>query len=125
MSTDQNANPYSSPNAGADDTPSDLIPHRFSNASRIGAGIASVVVFLFAFAAYIAWAIADFYSNADQTHFRAVLGTAIGLGIIAAFWMFFAIIGHRLIPRTGNLIALGITGIVLIPACIFVLRFFM
>lgn len=121
---DRNKNSYSPPTENAGELPVHKLSGKFSNTSRIGAGIASVVVFMFAFAGYMAWAIADFYFISVQTHFNAALGAALGLAIIAAYWMFFAIIGHKVIPRTPNVVMLILTGILTVPACVFVLWFF-
>ncbi len=92
---------------------------------RIFAAIGSVILGVFAFGGYLAWAIADFYLIADQVHFSLVLATSSILILFALFWMFFAIVGHRAVPVRANRVLLWLSLLLGIPGCTFVSSFFL
>jgi len=91
---------------------------------RILAAIGSLILGVFSFGGYAAWAIADFYFGADQVHFVLVLGTCIFLLVLALYWVFFAIVGYRLVSSKWNRLLLWLSILMGIPGCIFVLTFF-
>ena len=120
--SNRHANPYSSPF----ETTSNLVcgssSRPFSVASRIGAGAVSVLIYLFSIGGFLFYRLSVFYLNPDPALPLFSLAMGIGLALIATFWIFFATVGHKAIPRAGNILVLGATGVVAIPSCFFVLR---
>ena len=85
------------------------------------AAVASIAALVFSFGGYVVWGVIDFYSPPNKGLFdQLFLLAAILLLHIAGYFMFFALIGHKFVPKAVHIPIMIVSAAIAIPSSYFV-----
>ena len=114
-------NPYSPPNQNIRHLrPRPSVPKTW----RIIAAMNSVLVLLLAILCCFVWATRNVYSIPDHPMFNVVFAWAVVLTVVAAYWMFYGVAGHKLASRATSLCFFGLSIVLTVLSAASLMFFF-